>query len=66
LLVKKRLKTRRAYLTFGALVWAFAMLVGVVAVGLVLHESFGAFVFAACLLTLAIVFWLWVVRRFSR
>jgi hypothetical protein len=42
------------------------MLVGVVGVGVALHESLGGFVFAACLLTLAIVFWLWVFRRFTR
>lgn len=61
-----RLTTRRAYLTFGVLTWAFAMLVGVVGVGFFLHESVGAFVFTACLLTIAIVFWLWVFRRFTR
>jgi hypothetical protein len=56
--VADRLKSRRAYLTYGVLTWALAMLVGVVGVGLFLHESAGAFVFAACLLTLASVFWL--------
>jgi hypothetical protein len=64
--VENRLRTRRAYLTFGVLTWALAMLVGVVGVGLFLHESAGAFVFTACLLTLGIVFWLWVFRRFTR
>jgi hypothetical protein len=64
--VTNPLKTRRSYLTFGVLIWALAMLVGVVGVGLLLHESLGAFAFAACLLTLAIVFWLWVFRRFTR
>jgi hypothetical protein len=42
------------------------MLVGVVTIGFFLHESLGAFVFAACLLTLAGVFWLWLFRRSSR
>ena len=43
---------------------ALAML-GVVGVGLLLHESRGGFVFAACLLTLGIAFWLWILRRRS-
>ena len=64
--LNNRLKTRRAYLAFGMLTWGLMMLVGVVGVGLLLHESLGAFVFVACLLTLATVFWLWVFRRFTR
>ena len=55
-----RLKTRRAYVIFGVLTWLLAMLVGVLGVGLVLHESPGAFAFTATLLTLAIAFWLWM------
>ncbi len=31
-----------------------------------LRESLGAFVFAACLLTLAVAFWLWILRRLTR
>jgi hypothetical protein len=46
--------------------WALAMLVGVLGVGLALHEGAGAFAFTACLLTPAVVFWLWVLRRFTR
>ena len=42
------------------------MFVGVVDVGLFLHESLGAFVFAACFLTLAVAFWLWIFRRLMR
>lgn len=61
-----RLRTRRGYLTFGALMWALAMLVGVLGVGLVTHASTGAFVFVACLLTAVVAFWLWVFRRFTR
>jgi hypothetical protein len=34
--------------------------------GVYLHETVGGFVFAACLLTLAVAFWLWVVRRLTR
>jgi hypothetical protein len=64
--VADRLRTCRAYLTFGVLTWALAMLVGVLGVGLVLHESGGAFAFVACLLTVAVVFWLWVFHRFMR
>jgi hypothetical protein len=60
------LTTRRGFWTFAVLSWALAMLVGVVGVGLDLHESLGAFVFAACLLTLAIAFWLWIFRRVIR
>ena len=40
--------------------------VGVVGVGSYLHESLGAYVFATCLMTLAIAFWLWVLRRLMR
>jgi hypothetical protein len=61
-----RLKTRRSYVTFGVLTWVFAMLVGVLGVGLALHESLGAFVFTGCLLPLAILFWLWIFRPFTR
>jgi len=61
-----RLRSRRAYLTFGVLTWALAMVVGVLGVGLALHESAGAFVFTACLLTAAVIFWLWIFRRFTR
>jgi hypothetical protein len=64
--VTSRLKSRRAYLTFSVLAWALMMLVGVIGVGLFLHEPTGAFLFAACLLTVAAVFWLWVFRRFTR
>jgi hypothetical protein len=60
------LRTRRAFWTFGFLTWALAMVVGVVGVGLFLHESLGAFMFVACLLTLAVGFWLWVSRRLMR
>jgi hypothetical protein len=35
----------------------------VIGVGLFLNESFGAFVFAACLLTVAVAFSLWVLHR---
>jgi hypothetical protein len=42
------------------------MLVAVVGVGVFLHESLGAFMFAACLLTFAIAFWLGILRRFTR
>jgi hypothetical protein len=31
-----------------------------------MHESLGGFVFAACLLTLAVAFWLWILRRLTR
>jgi hypothetical protein len=37
-----------------------------VGVGVFLHESLGALVFAACLLTLAVAFWLWILRRLTR
>jgi hypothetical protein len=66
LTVSDRPRTRRAFLTFGVLTWALAMLVAVVGVGLVLHESPGAFAFTATLLTLALAFWLLVLRRFTR
>ncbi|HXK12974.1 MAG TPA: hypothetical protein VNH45_00410 [Gaiellaceae bacterium] len=42
------------------------MVVGVLGAGLALHESAGAFVFTACLLTAAVIFWLWIFRRFTR
>jgi hypothetical protein len=64
--VTSPLKTRRGFWTFAALSWALAMLVGVVGVGIHLHESLGAYVFATCLMTLAIAFWLWVLRRLMR
>ena len=64
--VANPLTTRRSFWTFAVLTWAFAMLVGVVGVGLFLHESLGGFVFATCLLTLAIAFWLWILRRLTR
>jgi hypothetical protein len=60
------LKTRRSFSTFAVLTWALALLVGVIGVGLFLHESLGAFVFAGCLLTLAVAFWLWILRRLTR
>jgi hypothetical protein len=60
------LSTRRGFWTFAVLTWALAMVIGVVGVGLFLHESPGAFVFAACLLTLAVAFWLWILRRLMR
>jgi hypothetical protein len=64
--VTNPIRTTRGYLTFGVLVWVFAMLVGVLGVGLLLHESPGGFAFTAGLLTLAVVIWLWVFRRFTR
>jgi hypothetical protein len=33
---------------------------------LYLHESLGGCVFAACLVTLAVGFWLWILRRLTR
>jgi hypothetical protein len=57
------LKTRRGFWTFAVFTWALAMVVGVIGVGLFLNESFGAFVFAACLLTVAVAFSLWVLHR---
>jgi hypothetical protein len=60
------LKTQRGFWTFGVLTWALAMLVGVIGVGVILDESLGAFVFAACLLTIAVAFWLWILRRLTR
>ena len=64
--VTNPVNTRRGFWTFAALTWALAMLSGVVGVGLYLHESLGGFVFAACLLTLAVAFWLWILRRLIR
>jgi hypothetical protein len=66
LAVTNELNTRRGFWTFALLTWALAMLVGVVGVGVFLHESPGAFAFAACLLTLAVAFWLWILRRLTR
>jgi hypothetical protein len=54
------LTTRRGFLTFAVLTWALAML------GVFLHENLGGFVFAACLLTLAVALWLWILRRITR
>jgi hypothetical protein len=65
-MVANPLKTRRGYLTFSVLTWALMMLVGVVGVGLVMHESLGAYAFVACFLTVVVVYWLWVFRRFTR
>jgi hypothetical protein len=42
------LTSRRGFWTFAVLTWEFAMVVGVVGVGLFLHASLGAFVFVAC------------------
>jgi hypothetical protein len=64
--VTSPLNTRRGFWTFAALTWALAMLGGVAGVGLFMHESLGGFVFAACLLTLAVAFWLWILRRLTR
>jgi hypothetical protein len=66
--VTNPLNTRRGFLTFAVMDWALVMLVGVgvVGAGLFLHESLGDFVFVACLLTLAVAFWLWILRRFIR
>jgi hypothetical protein len=61
----RALSTRRA-LDVRGLDVALAMLVGVIAVGLFVHASTGAFVFMASLLTLASVFWMWVLRRLLR
>jgi hypothetical protein len=58
--------TRRGFWTFAVLTWAFAMLVGVVGVGLLVHASIGAFIFVALLLTVGVAFWLWVARRITR
>ena len=58
--------TRRGFWTFAVLTWSLAIAVGVVGVGLFLHESLGAFVFAACLLTLAVAFWLCIFRWLMR
>jgi len=66
LVVTNPLSTRRGFWTFAVLTWVLAMLVGVIGVGLFLHERLGAFLFAACLLTLAVAFWLWIFRRLSR
>jgi hypothetical protein len=60
------LNTRRGFWTFAALTRALAMLSGMVGVGLYLHESLGGFVFVACLLTVAVAFWLWILCRFTR
>ena len=60
------LKTQRGFWTFAVLTWALAMLVGVIGIGAFLHESLGAFVFAGCLLTIAVAFWLWILRRLTR
>ena len=64
--VTNPVNTRRGFWTFAALTWALAMLSGVIGVGLYLHQSLGGFVFAACLLTLAVAFWLWIHRRLIR
>ena len=66
LAVSNPLKTRCGFWTFAVLSWALAMLVGAVGVGVYLHESLGGFVFAAWLLTLAVAFWLWIVRWLTR
>jgi hypothetical protein len=63
--VTNPIKTRRAYFTFSVLTWAFAILVDV-GVDLLMHASLGTFAFAVCFLTLTVVFWLWVFRRFTR
>jgi hypothetical protein len=64
--VTNPLDTRRSFWIFAVLSWALAMLAGVVGVGVFLHERLGAFVFAACLVTLAVAFWLWILRRPTR
>jgi hypothetical protein len=58
--------TRRRFWTLALLTWALAMLAGVVAVGLVVHASLGGFVFVGCVLTFAVAFWFWVLRRRKR
>ena len=63
--VANPLRTRRGFWTFAIGSWAFLVLVGV-AVGLLVHASASAFVFTACLLTAAAVFWIWVIRRLLR
>ena len=60
------LGTRHGFWTFAVLTWAFAMLVGVVGVGLAVHASLRGFIFVAFFLTVAVAFWCWVVRRLSR
>jgi hypothetical protein len=61
------LATRRGFWTFTLVMWAAMMLlVGVVGVGLLVHASPGAFVFAACFLAFGVLFWCWVFRRFVR
>jgi hypothetical protein len=64
--VSSPFNTRRGFWTFAFLSWALAMLVGVVGVGVYLHASPGGFVYAACLLTLGVAFWLWLLRRLTR
>jgi hypothetical protein len=60
------LTTPRGFWTFAVLIWALAMLVGVVGVGLFVHASIGAFAFMASPLTVGLAFWLWVARRITR
>jgi 1,4-dihydroxy-2-naphthoate octaprenyltransferase len=58
--------TRRRFWTLVLLTWALAMLAGVVAVGLVVHANLGEFVFVGCVLTFAVAFWFWLLRRRMR
>ena len=59
-------RTRRGFWTFAVLTWAFAILVGVVGVGLAVHASLEGFVFVAFFLTVVVALWCWVFRRLSR
>jgi len=62
----KPLSTRRGFWTFAVGGSALAMACGVIAVGLFVHAGVGGFVFMACLLTLAVVFWCWLIYRLVR
>lgn len=59
------LRTRRGFWTFGILTWLLAMVCNL---GVVIYEreSPAAMAFTFTLLSVAIVFWLWVFRRLIR
>jgi hypothetical protein len=58
-------RTQRSFWTFGVLTWFLAMVCNL-AVAIYARESAGAMVFTFTLLSVGIVFWLWVFRRLTR